>query len=241
MVYEIRQFNNGEIYHVVLKAIDDNLLFKDTNDYYRGIFSIYEFNTIQPITIQERRKARLCIKKLASDSSSNTPPIDKRDKFVEIFAFCLMPNHLHLLLKQLKDEGISRFMQKIGGGYAGYFNRKYKRRGHLFQDRFTAVHIENDNQLRNVFVYVHTNPIASIEPNWKENGIKNPARAIEFIENYKWSSYQDYLGKKNFPSVTERDFLREVMGGPDKARADVNDWIQYKGEISEESAYLVLE
>ena len=238
MTHQVRQFDSQRIYHIVLKTIDDNLLFKDINDYYRGIFTIYELNNSGAITIQRRRKIRNRLKKSGGDK---TPFTDERDKLVKILAFCFMPNHLHLLIQQLKDEGISRFMQKIGGGYAGYYNRKYQRKGHLFQDRFKAVYIEDDNQLRVVFVYIHTNPVALIESNWKEKGIKNPDRAIEVIENYRWSSYQDYLGKKNFPSVTNRDFLTEVIGGPDRVRLIVNDWVQYKGEISGGSAHLSLE
>lgn len=93
-------------------------------------------------------------------------------------------------------------MMKFGAGYGGYFNRKYHRKGHVFQQRFSAVHIEGEEQLKTVFVYIHTNPISLIEPNWKEKGIEEPEKVIEFLENYKWSSYQDYIGKKNFPSVT---------------------------------------
>jgi len=238
MPYRNQQFATGEIYHVTLRAIDDNVIFKDINDYYRGIFSIYEFNTDQPITIKERRKARARLKKLARGPTSDTA--DTRDKFVEVLAFCLMPNHLHLLLKQLKEEGISKFMQKIGTGYAGYFNRRYSRKGHLFQNRFGAVHIGDENQLRTVFVYVHTNPISLVEPNWKEKGIEFPNTVLSFLQDYKWSSYPDYIGKKNFPSVTERTFLLEVMGGAEEARKAVEDWVRYKKEIKE-FAYLALE
>jgi len=144
-----------------------------------------------------------------------------------------MPNHLHLLLKQTKDNGISKFMQKVGTGYANYFNKKYNRMGHLFQGRFRAVHIKDDEQLKNIFVYVHANPISLIEPNWKEKGIRNPEKAIKFLETYKWSSYLDYIGKKNFPSVSRRKFISEVMGGSDDCKESVNDWIKYKNQIQD--------
>lgn len=124
-------------------------------------------------------------------------------------------------------------MHKLGTGYGGYFNRKYGRQGHLTQKRFTAVHIKTEEQLKIVFVYIHTNPISLIEPKWKELGIKNSEKAIEFIENYKWSSYRDYIGKKNFPSVTDREFLLKIMGGEKSCKEFVNDWIKYKGEIRE--------
>jgi len=243
MPYRKEQFVNGEIYHIVLRGIDNNLIFKDVDDYYRGIFSIYEFNTSKPTTIKDRRKARLSIKKklnkLSRDPFSGQigkvgeklSIIDERDKLVEVLAFCFMPNHIHLLLKQVKDGGITKFMRKLGAGYGGYFNRKYNRKGYVFQNRFSDVRIKNNKQLKIVFVYIHTNPIALIEPHWKENGIENPKKAIKFLENYKWSSYSDYIGKKNFPSVTERTLILRIMKEARGCKTFVGHWVRYKGEI----------
>lgn len=234
MPYRKQQFVNDEIYHVVLRRIDDNLIFKDTNDYYRGIFSIYEFNTTKSITIRDRRKARAKIKTLLKETSRGpSSVVDERDQLVEIFTFCFMPNHIHLLLKQLKDEGITKFMRKLGTGYGGYFNRKYSRKGYVFQNRFSAVRIKNNNQLKIVFVYIHTNPISLIEPQWKEKGIKNPKKTMKFLENYKWSSYPDYISKTNFPSVTERNFILRIMKQERGCKEFVEYWVRYKGEIRE--------
>lgn len=234
MPYRRQQLVNDEIYHIVLRGIDDNLIFKDINDYYRGIFSIYEFNTIKPITIRARREARVKIKKILKEMNRDPfSVIDERDKLVEVLAFCFMPNHIHLLVKQIKDEGITKFMRKFGAGYGGYFNRKYNRKGYVFQNRFWAVRIEDDNQLKIVFVYIHTNPTALIEPKWKEKGIKDPEKVIKFLENYKWSSYPDYIGKKNFFSVTERNFLLKIMKGNQGCKEFIDYWIRYKGEIRE--------
>ena len=157
--------------------------------------------------------------------------MDKRDKFVEILAFCFMPNHIHLLVRQLKDDGISQFMKKVGGGYANYFNKKYNRKGHLF-NKFKAVHISSDDQLRNIFAYIHCNPISLIEPGWKEKYIRNTNKVMKFLKGYKWSSYPDYIGTKNFPSVISKDLLYEIIGGPEKCKETVLDWIKYKNEIN---------
>lgn len=242
------QFVNGEIYHIVVKGIDENTIFKDINDHYRGVFSIYEFNNTKEVKIRERRRMRAKLKKQIKEIAKEFQKIKKqtcrgptsasssedlRDKLVEILAFCIMPNHLHLLVRQLKEGGIIKFMQKLGTGYGGYFNRKYGRQGHVFQKQFTAVHIKNEDQLKIVFVYIHTNPISLIESKWKEKGIKNPEKIIEFLENYKWSSYLDYIGKKNFPSVTDREFMLKIMGGEKGCKKFIESWIKYKGEIKE--------
>lgn len=219
------QLVNGEIYHVVIRGVSDSLIFKDESDYYRGIFSLYEFNTTKPIEIREQRRKREIIKTSGGLSS------DTRELLVEILAFYFMPNHIHLLVRQLKEEGITQFMRKFGTGYATYFNTKYNRKGHLFQGRFGAVHIKNNEQLKTVFVYIHTNGISFLEPKWKDNGIENPTKVIEFLENYKWSSYPDYIGKANFTSVTKRDFLLKVMGEREGCRNFVESWIKYKKEL----------
>ena len=272
MPYRKQEFINGEFYHVIMRGIDGKLLFKDVDDYYRGIFSIYEFNNANPVEILKRRKE---IKKfkdqmkkieqaggdpfspdLRENGSPHAPQIlsvnlqtslgqervltqtlkmsDKRELLVEVIAFSLMPNHIHLLLKQIKDGGITKFMRKLGAGYGGYFNRKYHRKGYVFQSRFVSVHIENDRQLKTVLNYIHINAISLIEPRWKEKGIKNLDKVIKFLENeFRWSSCFDYIGKKNFPSITERDFMLKVMGGEQGCKDAIEDWVRYKGDISE--------
>ncbi len=233
MSYRKEQFVNDEIYHITLRGLDDNLIFKDVDDYYRGIFSIYEFNDSRPVSIKKRREIRESLKNKIRRGRASADFIDERNRMVDVLTFCFMPNHIHLLLKQLKDGGINKFMVKVGTGYAGYFNRKYKRKGYVFQNRFHAVHIKNDEQLITVFIYIHANPISLIEPKWKEIGIKDPEKIIEFLENYKWSSYLDYIGKKNFPSVTERKFITELVGNEQRCKELVDNWVRYKGEIKE--------
>jgi putative transposase len=222
------QLVNNEIYHIVVRGVGDSIIFKDEGDYYRAIFSLYEFNTTEPIVIRERRKLRLKLKKFTREQF-----FDTRDLLVEILAFCFMPNHIHLLIRQIKGRGITQFMRKFGAGYATYFNKKYNRRGHLFQGRFRAVHIKTNEQLKTVFVYIHTNGISLIKPKWKEEVVKNQEKVIKFLENYKWSSYPDYLGKKNFPSVTKRDFILKVLGGREGCKEFVENWIKYKGGIKD--------
>jgi len=233
---------NEEIYHVVSRAVGDTVVYVDESDFYRGIFSIYEFNNNKKVEIWERRRARNRSKKQDEESvgrptSHISEYQDERDKLVEVLAFSFMPNHLHLILRQLKDNGITEFMKKVNGGYAKYFNAKYKRMGHLF-NKFRAVHIKNDNQLRNVFLYVHANLISIIEPGWKEKGIKNPRKIIKFLENNKRHSYMDYLGKKSFPSVTQRDFFLEFMGGPEGCKAGIDSWIKNKSKLDIEELAL---
>jgi len=220
---------NNEIYHVIARGVGDSLIFKDKDDYYRGIFSLYEFNNTDLIEIRKQRERRKKFKAIGGQT-----PADARDPLVEILAFCFMPNHIHLLVRQIKNKGITRFIQKIGSGYAGYFNKKYNRKGHLFQGRFKAVHIKTDEQLKIVFVYIHSNCVSLMQPKWKELGIEDLKESIKFVENYKWSSYSDYIGNKNFPSVTNRDFFIEIMGGIKGCREFMDNWLKYRGKVKDE-------
>lgn len=240
MPHKPRQFVRGEIYHIVIRRIAEEKLFLDIDDHYRGIFCLYEFNNAKPVEILKKRRTIRALKKKLKKIGGGSPPAtsifvsDERDLLVEVLVFCLMPNHIHLLVKELKEGGISKFMLKLESGYAAYFKLKYgvKMRGHFFQDRFNCVHIKTEEQLIAIFVYIHTNPIALIEPYWKERGIKDPERTIKFLEEeYRWSSFFDYIGKKNFPSVTQRAFLLKIIGGPEGAKKAVEDWIRYKGKI----------
>ncbi len=225
-------FSNEQSYHIVLRALDDNLLFKDRDDWYRGVFSIYEFNNSAPVDINWRRRQRALFKKrLNSRRSASLEEEDKRKKLVLVEAFCLMPNHVHLLLRQIQPNGISRFMQKFGGGFAKYFNIKYQRKGHVFQGRFLDVPITDTGHLQVILTYIHTNPIALIEPKWKELGIRDYQRAGKFIEEYKWSSHQDYLDQQNFPSVTDRKDALEEIGGVENYVSSINAWISEKAEL----------
>jgi len=143
-----------------------------------------------------------------------------------------MPNHIHLLIRQTQENGITEFMRKVGTGYGGYINRRYKKEGHVFQSSFNAIKIITDEQLMVVFAYIHTNPISLVYKDWKNIRIKDEdfEKVIKFLENYKWSSYLDYIGIKNFPSVSQREFIIELFGSEGSCKKFVEDYIRNKGE-----------
>ena len=108
-----------------------------------------------------------------------------------------MPNHFHLLIEQVGDISISILMLKICTSYARYTNLKHKRVGHIFQDKFKAVLIENNPQLMWTSAYIHMNAM-------KDGLVKHPG-------DYKWSSYNDYIGKRNLPIIS-KELLLETFG-----------------------------
>ncbi|OHA00359.1 MAG: hypothetical protein A3C07_04305 [Candidatus Sungbacteria bacterium RIFCSPHIGHO2_02_FULL_47_11] len=200
-------FTEEGIYHICNRAIDGRTIFLNDKEYFRAIHDLYEFNDENPADNIYYRTPSL--------KSYDTPCHKiKKDPLIEILAFVLMPNHYHLLIRQLKDGGIVKFMHKFGMGYAKFFNEKYQRVGALFQGPFKAILVERQAHFTHLPFYIHANPLDLKFPTWREQKLKNPKKAMEFLENYRWSSFPDYIGKKNFPSVTQREFLTDVCGPP---------------------------
>ena len=117
-------------------------------------------------------------------------------------------------------------MQKLGTGYTMYFNQKYERVGSLFQGRFKAVAVLKEKHLLYLPFYIHLNCLDLIEPDWRNGKIENFKKAINFLESYHWSSYLDYIGKKNFPSVTQRQFLLKCLGGEKEYEESTVEWLK---------------
>ena len=142
-----------------------------------------------------------------------------------------MDNHFHILMKQTQENGISNFMNKLGG-YSYYFNKKYNRVGPLFQGRFKAVLIETDEQLKNAFVYINTNPVGLIQKNWKEEGIENFRKTMNFLSEYQWSSCIDYLGKETYLNLMQKDFFIDLFGSIDDCKKEIESWLVHKVDIN---------
>ncbi|MEK7114968.1 MAG: transposase [Patescibacteria group bacterium] len=145
---------------------------------------------------------------------------------VNIHAFCLMPNHYHLLLSENIENGIPRFMKKLNMGYALYFNEKYEREGALFQGRYKSAPIVNEAHFIHIPYYIHLNPLDLKFPSWRAREINNWRNVINYLNTYRWSSYLDYIGIKNFPSVTQRDFLNEYFESPKNYISSVANWLK---------------
>lgn len=142
-----KNFASGEFFHIYNRGVDKRIIFIDNYDIHRFFQSMVEFNTASPIGSLYENSFR--------ELGGETPKLE--EKLVNIIAYCLNPNHFHFILEQLIDGGISEFMKRLGGGYTGYFNKKYKRSGSLFQGVFKDVHIDSNEYLLHVSVYVNLN------------------------------------------------------------------------------------
>ena len=216
---------NNEIYHVYNRGVEKRKVFLDEQDYFRFIHDLFEFNDEAPaLNIYYRlphlQSYEVELRKIGSKETR------QRKLLVEILAFCLMPNHYHLLIRQRIDEGTVNFMQKLGTGYTNYFNKRYERVGSLFQGRFKAVLINQEPHFIHLPYYIHLNPLDLEMPQWREKEIEDYKTAMKFLENYRWSSFADYIGKKNFPSITQREFLSKFFNGPEQYKKDTLKWLK---------------
>ena len=217
----------GNIYHVLSRGVDKRKIFLNNKDYFRFIHDLFEFNNKEPL-----KNLTYYFKKGQSKVSAR-PKIEEgresRKLLVEILAFCLMPNHYHLLFRSLSSDGIVKFMKRLNMGYAKYFNEKYQRKGTLFEGRYKLVSVSKESHFIHLPYYIHLNPLDLIMPKWRKGKIEDYKKAFNFLENYRWSSYLDYIGEKNFPSVTQRDFLLEFFSGNKEYKKKIEGWIKERG------------
>ena len=150
----------------------------------------------------------------------------KRKLLVTIHAFAIMPNHYHLLLSPLSERAVFFFMKKLNGGYARYFNQKYERKGRLFQSAFKSILVEHESHFIHLPYYIHCNRLDAAFPGWRKRELDNPTAAIGHLNKDRWSSHKDFMGEKNFPSVTQRDFLLEYFGGTEGYKENMKSWLE---------------
>ena len=204
----------GEYYHIYNRGNSKQVIFKSPKDYQRFIRLLLVAKTHQSFKIEYLNRA-------------NAP--DKQDEpLVSIGAFCLMPNHFHLLVTPVTEHGVSKMMQKISTSYSMYFNNKYERTGALFEGRFKAQYVGSDRYLKYLYSYIHLNPVKLMQSDWKEKGITNSESAYQYTATYQYSSLPAYidinhssrviLSPRQFP-----DYFETAAG----QKAELLEWLTF--------------
>ena len=209
----------NEFYHIFNRGNSKQTIFHNNSDYERFINLLFISNG------SENFKFQFIGKKNIYEEKRGKP-------LVGIGAYCLMPNHFHILLIQPKRGNISKFMQKVSTGYSMYFNNKYKHTGSLFEGKFKAEHATSDPYLKYLFSYIHLNPVKLIDKDWKKNGIKNISNVNSFLNNYKYSSYLDYQ-KQNRPQkqLLNIELFPDYFQSPKIFREEIFDWLSYRQDL----------
>jgi len=138
----------------------------------------------------------------------------KREPIVKIMAFCLMPNHFHLFLKEIKENGISMFMKKLGNGMTSYFNLKYEETGRLFQGTYKFKIVDKELYFKYLSVYIQVKNVFELYPGGYEEAVREFDKAYEWAVKYPYCSLADYAGKRISP-IIDKDILGELFNSPE--------------------------
>ena len=207
------KFVNGEYYHIYNRGVDKRHIFCISEDFDRFLESMNVFNSVIPVG------------SLYSYSFRDNQLSRRTAKLVNIVCYCLNPNHYHFVLEQLIDGGISEFIKRLAGGYTFHFNNKYKRSGVLFQGKFKARHIDLNEYLLHVSVYVNLNN-----------------RVHRLSGRTAKSSWNEYIGTTN-SSVCKKDIILEQFKTKkeykDFAESSLVDILERKQQSKEVSDLLL--
>lgn len=206
-------FANGEIYHIYNRGVERRPVFTNKREHQRAVdlLKYYRF-----AHLPMRYSQLLSLPSPAQETVWER--IRKENNYeVLIIAYCLMPNHFHLVVKQSNDGGVSRYMANFTNSYTKYFNTKYRRVGSLFQGPFKAIHVETDEQLLHLSRYIHLNPLVTFVVKEKD-----------FL-SYPWSSLPDYLRGKS--SLVEVETVLSHFSSSQKYQRFVLDQVDYAKKL----------
>lgn len=217
MAQRKHNFVTGEFYHVYNRGVDKRPIFLDDSDYQRFVSLLYVANTNKSISFKDLLR-----------TNKNPFEITTSDHLVSIGAYCLMPNHYHILTTPLVENGLSMFMQKLSTAYSMYFNKKYQRTGALFEGKFKSQLATEDRYLKYLFSYIHLNPVKLVQSDWKEVGIKNKQSVSKYLQEYRYSSYVDMLGVQRAEAVIlKREAFPDYFETIDQAEKEMHDWLNF--------------
>ena len=165
------------IYHIMLRGINQQLIFEDEEDNRKFLEILNDCKAVSGY---------------------------------KLFAYCLMGNHIHLLIKVEKEE-LEQIFKRIGGRYVYWYNGKYSRVGHLFQDRYKSEPVETDDYFLTVLRYIHQNPVN--------------ANISKKVDGYLWSSYNEYINPK-VGQLTDIGFVLEMIGK--------TEFVRFNNQVNED-------
>ena len=227
------KFLDKETFHVYNRGNSKREIFHDVQDYERFRKMLYICNGTKKFKFKD-------LLKIEKDAYS----FERGKPIVNIMCYTLMPNHFHLMISPIGNEplpegvnknlgnNLSIFMRRLTASYSMYYNYKYARSGSLFEGRFKAEHVGSDGYFKYLFSYIHLNPIKLIQKNWKQAGIEDFKKAENFLQNYKYSSFEIYF---NSPVpyggvekiVNTKNFLDKIEEGTDLGK-EIFDWLKFE-------------
>ena len=217
------RFVNDGFYHILNRSIYPNKLFLEESNYAKAIDTLnyYRFSKV-PFSFSRLKQLH------PAQQSSILAELRKNPQLVAVIGFCLMPNHVHLLLKQKMDFGISRFIANFQNSYTRYINIKNERKGYVFEGTFKAVSVVSDAQLIHTYRYIILNPYSS--------GI---VKKIDNIEKYPYSSLIEYANPEKY-NVSDTAYMLDRFGSYENLKNFIQDNAEHQ-KAFEKIKHLVLD
>lgn len=225
----------GSYVHVIKRGARGTPMVRNDSDRWRFLLMLRHLN--------DDRRAENWFRDLMDEKIADTlnrpkvwPPEKKK---VRILCFCLLDNHFHLLLKEIKEGGVSTFMQKLGTSMANHFNEKYKEKGSLFQGAYRLRTIKSDTYLRAVSAYIQVKNSFELYPGGIAVALKNFNTAYAWASKYPYCSLGSYAGTLNSP-IIEKDILGEIFS-PAEYKSFAKDFISGRSDSNIDMKEITLE
>jgi putative transposase len=219
-------FALNEYYHVYNRGVDKRIIFQNEYDYERFKLLLYLANSQDPLRPGQLMRDGAEFYDLWSKQ--------RGEPLVAIGAWCLMPNHFHLLLQEVTEGGISKFMQKASTAYTMFFNHMNGRSGALLQGTFKSEHVKHDAYLRYLFCYIHMNPLKLKDADWKKHVVtKNlTTPLLTFLEKFPHSSLPEYARTDGDSRHPHYQTILTTSAFPNYFKRsghlnEIRDWLMY--------------
>jgi len=224
-------FAPGSYYYVFNRGTKKMLIYRRESDLWRLLFNLFYFNNVKTAPPHWKRE----LERLGGPERFEWPEAwGAREPLVAVLGFNLMPNHMHLILKELVEGGVSTFMHRVGMGYAKFINEKYNESGSLFQGTFRSRTVNDDAYLRYLAVYVMVKNAFELYPGGLENALEHFEEAYALAVQSPFNSLAEYAGTRQ-SLLVERDLLGELFESPQEfkefARECMLDQLEQMQEI----------
>ncbi|MDO8564988.1 MAG: hypothetical protein Q7R88_03280 [bacterium] len=185
----------GDISHICNRGLEKRKIFVTERDYHRFVVNLFRLNN----------------KGAALRNVENSLFEQPQNKLVEILQWSLLPNHYHLLVYEKTEGGTLSFAKRLGNAFTKYVNTKEERNGYLFGNHAKIVPIKKDSQFLYIPFYIDLNPLDLGYPKWKTGGVTNPERALDFLLQYKWSSFQDHFTNRPCKAILNQKLFYDLF------------------------------
>lgn len=210
--------------HVYNRGVKKMPIFRRRGDLQRLLFNLYYFNHANRMPENWKRELEIA----GNPAHVQWPDIwEEREPVISILAFSIMPNHLHLMIKEIVEGGTSKFMHRVSMAYSKFINEKYEESGSLFQGAFKSRLIEDDNDFRNLAVYIMVKNPFELYPGGLKRAIQNFDDAYERVSVDPFSSLGTYAGTQVSPIIT-KDLLGELFETPESFKEFARETMLYR-------------